>query len=75
MTSGGIYNQKTQDPSTDATVVFQAVATTVTLLDSHGAGIPGGAAQYYANGWHQLGTTDGRARSPWTCCRGLSHLG
>ena len=64
MTSGGIYNQKTQDPSGDPTVVFQAVATTVKLLDSHGTGIPGGAAQYYANGWHQLGRPMAAARSP-----------
>lgn len=58
ITLGGVYNQKDQDLRQNAKVTFATVATTVKLIDSTGKGIAGGAAQYYANGWNQLGQTD-----------------
>ncbi len=63
MTAGGIYNQKTQDPSSDSTVVFQAVLVTVDVVGSNGGAVSGADARYYANGWHSIGATgaDGAA--------------
>ncbi|MGH2631914.1 MAG: hypothetical protein ACRDG3_00770 [Tepidiformaceae bacterium] len=58
VTLGGLYVQRTNDFAVNPTVTFQTIKTTVTLLDSAGNGIAGGAAQYYGSGWHQLGTTD-----------------
>lgn len=47
-----------QNPQTKPLAYFKTGNVDVKLVDSHNAGLAGGSASYYANGWHSIGTTD-----------------
>ncbi|HEX2965225.1 MAG TPA: DUF1566 domain-containing protein [Syntrophorhabdaceae bacterium] len=60
MTSSYGSQSKSQNISTNPTVVFQTVRVTVQLQDSTGALVDSGTAKYYSSSaWHEIGTTSG----------------
>lgn len=59
----GTYQEKVQNTGVNPTVVFQTVKTQVQLKDSLGNPLDGGAVNYYANGWKDLGSTVGGTAS------------
>jgi flagellar hook assembly protein FlgD len=63
MVYDGERNQVSQAVTNGSTVVFQTVHANVQLLDSHGAGIAGGDASFYASGWRTFGTTDANGQA------------
>ncbi len=59
VTYNGTREQKNHvDISTTNPVVFQTINMVVSLQRCDGTGLAGGDAQYYAKGWHDMGTTD-----------------
>ena len=49
---------KTQNIGTDPEVIFQTVRAVITLKDTIGAPVPGGAVYYIGYEWLFIGTTD-----------------
>ncbi len=58
VTYNGGRIQNTQDVSGNPIVLFSTKRLTVKLINSSSSPLPGGAVQYYANGWKDLGITD-----------------
>ena len=58
-----VYNEKWQNTTGDANVLFQTKNVVISLKDSVGNLIPDtggtGAVRYYTGAWHDLGTTSG----------------
>ena len=48
--------EKSQNVSSNPTVVFQTTSVTLQLKDSSNAPLDGTGLQFYAGGWHQFGT-------------------
>jgi hypothetical protein len=59
MLYAGGTQDKTQNTSTGAPVIFQTVTATVRLASSVGAPLDGGQVQYYAGSWRPFGVTAG----------------
>jgi hypothetical protein len=59
MTYGFARQEKSQNISTNSTVVFQTIGVTVQLKDSTVALMDSGTVQYYSGGWRDIGSTSG----------------
>jgi hypothetical protein len=59
MTYAFASNDKAQDLSTNSTVIFQTVSSSVQLKDSQGNLIDQGTVQYYSGAWRDFGATTG----------------
>jgi len=57
MTYAFTTEQKTQNIAADAAVMFQTRAVVLRLINSNGAPIDTGSAQYYSSGWRTVGNT------------------
>ena len=59
MTYGSARQEKSQNVSTNPTVVFQTTKVTIQLQNSTGAPMDTGTVQYYSGGWRDIGSTSG----------------
>ena len=57
MSYANISNDKSQDISTNITVIFTTIQTTVKVKDANNQSIDGAEVQYYGSGWQTIGTT------------------